>query len=430
MGLRDTIREARRALALKFVKDTLWGLAGTGVQGGFGFATNVVLVQFYGADGLGRFALALSVCLPLQLVTAFGMAGSVAKYASERGDDEGHVRAVLSAALLLVVPISLAVVVLGWLAAPALHWVYRDDTVLALYRVLLVSLPFAAVNKVLLGLLNGLRDMKAYAVFRAARFVLVFAGIVGLHLETGSIRACAWAVPAAEVVLLAALAVRSRLPLRLGRPAALWLKRHLRFGGYGQMHALVADLLFRVDVLIIGALLATTEVGLYAFAADVAKGLTLGAVLIQINFNPVISRLWTERKTADLAAYAARVRKHTYLLHVPVIALAAVGYPLFVYLFKPEMAVGRHFAAYGILLAGVFAYSGYAALLGLMAYTGHVRQQLVRSVAALVVNAAGSALLVPVLGIVGAAVSTCLAFATIILYMRWFARKGLGLAVG
>jgi O-antigen/teichoic acid export membrane protein len=218
--------------------------------------------------------------------------------------------------------------------------------------------------------------------------------------------------------------------MRIALPPRRWLARHLRFGGYSQMHALVADLLFRADVLIIGGFLASTEVGLYAFASDVAKGLTVAAVLIQINFNPVISRLWTERKKADLAAYVARVRKHTYLVHVPIVALAAVGYPVFVYLFKAEMAVPRHFAAYYILLGGVFVYSGYAALLGLTAYTGHVRHQLVRSVAALAVNAAGSVLLVPVLGIAGAAVSTCLAFGSIIVYMKWFARTQLGLDGG
>jgi len=426
MGLRDTIREAREALALKFVKDTIWGLVGTVVQGVFGFATNAVLVQFYGTDGFGRFALALSACLPLQLVTAFGMTSSVAKHTAEHSHDAGHVRAVLSAALVLVIPISVVVVLLGWAAIPVLDWIYRDAAFLALYTVLLASLPFAAINKVLIGLLNGLRDMKAYAVFQAARFVLVFVGIVVLHVQTGSLQTCVWAVPAAEVVLLAALAVRTRLPMRIGLPAGRWLKTHARFGGYSCLHNFVADLLFRADVLIIGGFMDSVAVGLYTFAADVAKGLTMGSVLVQANFNPVIARLWAEGRTADLSAYAARVKKHTYLLHLPVVGLAAVGYPVFIVLFKGEMAVAPHFAAYYILLGGVFLYSGYAAILGLTAYTGHIGHQLCRSVVALTINAAGSALLVPLVGIVGAALSVCLAFLSVICYMRWFVKARLG----
>ena len=430
MGLGDQYRQVKETLRLKFVKDTIWVLVGNIVLGVFGILVNVVLVTHFGAEGLGQFALAFSVYLVAHIVALLGLDHAVTKFVSEAGDDQRHVGRVLTAALALVVAASGAVTAAAWAARPLLAFLYQNADFLALYTVLLPGLPLFAVNKLLAGYLNGVRDMKAYAVVQAARYVLVFAGINALYAATGSLATCGYAVPAAEAVLLAGMIVRTRLYRRLRWPGGLeWFRKLLGFGFYSCLHGFVVELNFRIDILVVGHFLDGFMLGVYAFASDVAKGLTAFSVLVQVNFNPIISRLWAEHQVDDLKAYIARVRKSTYLMYVPIVVLAAAGYPVFIYLFKPEMAVAPHFAAYYILLGGVFVFSGYSALLGLLAFTGNVGAQLRRAVCAVVVNAAGSLILVPVVGIIGAATSTCLALVVLIVYTATYAKTQLGIRI-
>jgi len=430
MGLGDQYRQVKEMLRLKFIKDTIWVLVGNVVLGVFGILVNVALVSHFGAEGLGQFALAFSVYLMTHIVALLGLDQAVTKFISEAADDPQHVGRVLTAALILVAAAAGIVTAAAWAVRPVLAWVYPEADLLPLYTVLLMGLPLFAINKLLAGYLNGMRDMKAYAVVRAARYVLVFGGIHALYAAKGSLVTCGYAVPAAEAALLLGMLVRTRLHRRLRRPGgAEWFRRLLRFGFYSCLHGFVVELNFRVDILVVGYFLNGFLLGVYAFASDVAKGLTAFSVLVQINFNPIISRLWTEHQVDDLQAYIARVRKSTYLMYVPILVLAAGGYPVFIFLFKPEMAVTAHFAAYYILLGGVFVFSGYSALLGLLAFTGNVTAQLRRAVLAVVVNAAGSLILVPVVGIIGAAISTCLAFGVLIAYTAVYAKTRLGIRI-
>jgi len=429
MGLTDIFPQLRRTLQLKFVKDTIWVVASYVVLGASGIAVNTVLVGFYGEGAFGHFALAFSLYMLLHMVAVMGVNNSVIKYVAERAEDDEHTGSVITGGLLVVAG-SASVITLGaWLASPLVATVYEPPAVLAIYKVMLLGLPLFAVNKVLVGLLNGLRDMTAYAMFQASRYVLVLGGVLAVAIGGGSLVECAWAVPAAEVVLLAGLAARTRLPRRLRLRGVLdWCRRHLVFGFLSSLHDVAVELYFRVDILIVGRF-DERMLGLYAYASDVAKGLTAFSILVQVNFNPIISRLWSSQQVDALGDYMRRVRRSTYLMYLPVLVLAAVGYPALVYLFRSEMLVWQHLVSFYILLAGVVLFSGYSALLGSMAYTGHLNAQVRRSLYALAVNTVGSLTLVPLIGIIGAAVSTLVTFLLLAGTTHVFIRRRLGIAL-
>ena len=65
-------------------------------------------------------------------------------------------------------------------------------------------------------------------------------------------------------------------------------------------------------------------------------------------------------------------------------------------------------------------FSGYSALLGVLAYTGHVGLQLRRSFYTLALNAVLSLTLIPLLGIMGAALSVVASFLLAAGYTRQF----------
>lgn len=426
MGLREACNQIRETLAIKFVKDTVWILSANVALGVFGFLTNVVLVTYYGADGLGHFMLAFSVYLLLHVISVMGTNSSVIKYTAERAEDGSHVAGVLTAGALLAAALSVPVALAGWAGTSLVALVYEAPAVVAIYRVFLVGLPLFAVNKVLAGLLNGLRDMKAYAVAQAARYVLVFAGIVALHAGGASLHQCAWAVPASEALLLVGLLWRTALPKRWRlTEAGAWVRRHLRFGFYSCLHDFAGELYFRIDILVVGFFAEPLMLGLYVFASDVAKGLIAFSTLVQINLNPIISKLWASRDVLALRDYMRRVRKATYLMYVPVVVCAAVAYPVFVVLFRSEMIVRQHFGAFYVLLAGTFVLSGYSAMLGVMAFTGHLGTQMRRSVYALLTNTVGSLILVPAVGIMGAAMSTLATFLVLVGYTHHFIKARL-----
>ena len=426
MGFIDLVRQSRQTLKLKFVRDTAWTGVSTVVLMASGLAINTLLLGRYGQAMYGNWIVAFTIYMLLHMVAVMGINNSVIKYVAEQADDRRHVAGVVTASLVIVLGLSLALALLAWAASPIVTRVYTSPEILTVYHILLLALPLFSVNKVLVGLLNGLRDMTSYAMFQAARYVLVLAGIIIVVAAGGRLVDCAWTIPAAEVLLLVGLLIRTRLPARLNlRAAGPWFRRHLHFGFLSSLHDVAVELYFRIDILIVGALMSEDMTGLYGYASYITKELTAFSILVQVNFNPIISKLWASGDRAALGDYMRRVRRNTYLMYVPIVLLVGVGYPLFILGFKSEMAVWDHFAAFYVLLASVLLFSGTSALLGVMAYTGHLGHQVRRSLYALLANTVGSLTLVPLVGIIGAAVSTLAAFLVVVVTTHAFIRRRL-----
>lgn len=159
------------------------------------------------------------------------------------------------------------------------------------------------------------------------------------------------------------------------------------------------------DVLLLGLLAAVTDVGVYRVAAQGALLVSLGLTALNTVVAPFAVRLNAQGERHKLQKLVRRTAQAALAFALPAVALFAVaGEWLLVTLFGIEFA-----AAYWpllILALGQLANAGFGATGMLLNMTGFERDVTLVVAIAAVLNVALNLVLIPLLGVIGAAVAT------------------------
>ena len=370
-----------------------------------------------GAEVQGAFALFTSVeGALLALLSGFGVA--LARRVSHHGEDP---RALLTA-------VALCCIGLGALAALALlvlaHW---GPPGYASLWVLAIGAPLLLVAPNLAGLWLGAGRMAPMAALTLAppwlalglMAALWWAGQASLAGVLG-----AW-VGAKVAVGLALLTLLWRAA-RLAAPDWLALRAELPFVAAIGVTNLVGLLNYRVGLLVVERTLGLAATGVYSIAVMVAELLWfVSSSLTQA----VYGRIGTPERAAAAATTlrAVRLSAGALLLAAPMLWLLARG--LIPWVLGPAYADSLWPLA--LLLPGMAVFGGASALSAY--FTNHAGLPRVPAQVAalsLVVNAALALLLVPRMGMAGAALAATLSYTTAVAVLAWrFARHaGLPLA--
>jgi O-antigen/teichoic acid export membrane protein len=275
--------------------------------------------------------------------------------------------------------------------------------------VVLALVPFVLLQAFLSGLLQGEERFREYNFqhLMPTLFALVGMPIALLWLQTGLVGAIvthALIMAAVTVWLVARIHRRARI--RVGGNAEL-ARGMLGFGGKSYLQTLAATLHFRIDQYMIAAFLDPTQVGLYAIAVNLTN---LLLKLPDATGTVLYPRL-AGAGERDAHAQTSAVCRHTIFI----VALAAVVYLVggrwVVQLLYGEAYMGA-VQPMLLMLPGVVMLSLY--LLLTRNFTSRNRQQvnIVAAAAALGINVALNWLLIPRLGIAGAAISHAISYST------------------
>jgi O-antigen/teichoic acid export membrane protein len=291
-----------------------------------------------------------------------------------------------------------------------------------------------ALNKVLLAATNGLRRMRAFAVLNGLRYLLLLVGLfVAMALGFDGAR-LGFVFSFAEGLLLLCLAFEVGGVLAGLRRGGIsgWAGVHLVYGAKSVVSGMLLELNSRVDVLMIGRFLGDGPVGIYAFASTLAEGFFQLLVVLQHNYNPLIARSLTQGAhepgpaQEEFHAMVQRGKRTTYLWMTLAAALSVAGYPLYVMLVgRPEFWAS--WLPFGVLVAGMWVVSGYmpfAQTLLMANRPGWHTAVMVGSVAS---NVLFNWLLIPRMGITGAALGTGLALVVSACLLVAFVRARVGL---
>lgn len=412
----------------KFLKDSLWLLASTLLMGVSGIAINAVVTSLLGVAAFGVYSLGLRVYLFLGLISPWGINISVMKYTAEL-DDIRERSACLSSALRLTLICSLFVTILGWFIAPLFSALFdTGDLTTGLRSVLLGLIPFS-LNKTYTGVLNGLRDIKGLSLFQALRWLLLIFFSVSLTWAFRNVSASLSAFLWTEVLLLPLLMLycrRYRIPLDSSdRHPSEWNRRHFDFGVRTMLSTAVNDLYTYLDVFMIGVFMDKTAVGAYSFASDISKNLFLVSQIVGTNFNPIISRLWSQRDLASLKQAMRRLLRTTYLVYALLFPVSILGYIAFLKYGIRDPAMGASILPFVILTTGVALCSGYQSFSAILMVTGYPGDRLRVTLVSLLFNAALNLALLPVWGIAGAALATTLAYIGTVISTNHYTKRRL-----
>lgn len=409
-----------------------WNLVSLAFLALAGIFLNIAIGRWYSPAALGTFNVVFAIYIFLSQLAAFGLQFSALQAVSTLDTgNPARLRSVVQGGLLACLAIAVLVTLCAFLGTPLLARLFPAVPDFASAWLLAVPglIPFA-LNKFLLGVVNGLQHMRAFALLQAGRFLFILVSLGALTM----LHAPAHALPAilalGEFMLFCVSAsyVARIVPMRGSwRNATSESMRHLRFGIRILPAGLVGELNTRVDVLMLGALVNDRTAGVYSIAALIYEAALQAVVVVRNNISPQLAR-------SMAAGDKQGILRFSRILGLGITAIMIVGattaYVLYPHLAgllfgDQDFAAARH-PLFWLMLALPFA----AAPLCYSLILSQANQPTLQSVAmmlSLAVNVSANAVLIPRFGMEGAAIAMGLSAITMGLAVVIITRRALGI---
>jgi O-antigen/teichoic acid export membrane protein len=307
------------------------------------------------------------------------------------------------------------IVGLAVLSVPNMNAAPNDRPTLLLFGAPL--LPLVGLNAVRRSTLRGLRHVfqaQLPELLALPSFHLLFAGVL---LATGMLNpatALASQVGAtASAFLFGTWLLRRRCPpqARTATPVfrnRAWARSIIPF----TLLAGASTLNEQIGVLTLGWLATAEEVAALKVAQSGAVWVALPLTIVNLAIGPHVARLHREGDTERLQKLSRRSSRSAMLFSVPAVLLLTLsGRPLIRLVFGDAYATLADWPL-AILALGQLVSVAVGSVGLFLAMTGYERDVLWGQVAALLVNAASALVLIPVMGAVGAALSTAIGIVT------------------
>lgn len=428
--------------AERLVRSGSSSLLGSAFAAVAALALTVLVGNGLGAYGTGVFFQAVGVFTIASHVLRLGTTSSLVRMISEQhafGRRGEMWRSVVIGVLPVLVVATLAAGVISvfswdladWLGAPA-----ERDNLAGLLREMAPFLVLGAVFAVLGTATRMARGITAYTVIQSillplSRLILVGAAIVLVWDAFGVFRAWLAVIP---VWLLVTILV-------LARPLVLdWRQRHSaqesfgtaagRFWRFSASRALGGTfeiLLEWSDVLIVAALASPAEAGVYAVATRTIRVGQIVDRAMRLAVSPTISQMLARSELRSARDLHTSVTRAMILSNWPYYLVLATMGPALLSIFGPEFEDG---AVVLTILAGSMMIAAAAGMLqSLLLQGGKSTWQMFNKGLALGVSIGLNLLLVPLIGIVGAAVTWAVGILLDTSIASWQVHKGMGVSL-
>jgi O-antigen/teichoic acid export membrane protein len=379
----------------------------------------VVLARILGPADRGELAAVILWPTLLTTIGSFGLA-QAATYHAARAPRLG---VLVGSTLAVAVADSILLVAIGWAILPLVLGGHEDSVVRDAQLFLSAFVPLSLIAVSMMSILNG---SHRFAWFQSLRLILIGTTVTGIVVlaATGSMTvgsAAAAYIAGYVVTATVALAVvmwTVGSEIGVSRDSARGL---LGFGWRSQLSTSMWSLNERADQLVISAFFSPASLGLYVVAVTLTSLTTLVGFSFALVALPMIARFEALRE---------RQRMARLIVASTLLCATAVSVPIF--LAEPtliRLLFGADFAdAAGVgrvlLVAGiVFALN--RVLEAVLQAVGRPLESSIGEGVALAMTAAGLAVLLPTMGIMGAGVTSLIAYAASSTFMVFRAAQAL-----
>lgn len=418
----------RSALAHKINRDIAWTFVSFGILAISGILMNIMIVMFRDAAALGVFNLSYAIYLIGSQIAVFGIHNSVMRYTAYHAEDPFERGRMFSSAMLLTL-ISGGIFGLSiYLATPVFKAIFASADAAEAIGVTGFGLMLFPLNKVLIGYINGLRHMRALAILQTTRYLTVLIAVAIVSVSSLSFTYASFSFFIAELLTTISTIIYMKKAglLQHLRFTRKWVKEHLVFGGKGALGSIFLDMNTRVDVLLIGIFLSDSHVGVYSFAAMLVDGLQHILSMLRVNFNPVLVMVMRDKdwKQAKKLLHYSKIYVFLGVLLLSLIVIPC--FYIFVHYFVHDKSLIEGWKVLAVLFAAYVIISGFTPFDNLLLASGHPAQQTIQNISISFVNVVFCLLLIPVSGIIGAAIATALGYIVGTVVMLFYSNRLLG----
>lgn len=385
-----------------------FNLVALGIAGGCGILFNLLISFLYGTEALGLISQVYSLLIIFGQVGVFGNQFSVQKYVASTDSHEEKSHIIISA-LGLSVFISAVVSLIFYFLADVVAQLQSNSNIYYSIRYACIGLFFFCLNKVILGALNGLMQMRSFAVLQLIRalFLLLFAYLLYFFkTEIQKISLIFTFTEGIVFIIGVLLLIRQEL-LMIKRFNKEWVKNHFFFGLHSMPAGLLIEMNTKVDVLMLGYFLSDREVGIFSMAATFSEGFSLILNVLRSNFNPIMAKYLVGNNLKELHEfidnYKPKIVKGMILISlISLVAYKGIGFV------SGNQDWNASFLNFCILVLGVLLISKSFPFLTLIVQAGKPGWFSFAILLGILVNCILNLIFIPLLGTVGAALSTSL----------------------
>lgn len=406
----------------KFSKDTIWLLAAQIILITSGLSLNLIIGSKYGPATLGVFNQVLSFYLILTAIFSFGLNNSILqKISSNRKDD---ISKIFSSNLFLTIGISTTLIFFSILITSHFPGLFSSSEVAKGLMPTLFAVPLFNANKNFMALDTALRAQKAFAVTRAARWIILIV-LISLNIFTfKSKEGIFYSFFFTELFLLIFHLVKNKYFLTKWIKLSE-LKDNLNFGFKSFSAEIFSIFNSQADILIIGYFLTQTEVGVFSFYIFFVKAIFILPGIIQQNINPIISKHWKEQTISLLEDQLKVLRKNNWRVISFIALITGVLYFLLVTIFRTGFYQSLPFFYVNLIFAIPLATISWGGAALVMAEK--LKANLLRTGIILIFSIVSLLLLTFSFGLVGACIAVSLNFVFQFFMLFKYVQKDLGI---
>jgi O-antigen/teichoic acid export membrane protein len=170
-------------------------------------------------------------------------------------------------------------------------------------------------------------------------------------------------------------------------------------------------------------------VGIYSFASMIAEGFNQLPFVLRTAINPVITTAYLKKSPSLLQRIITRsVRKYyRYFMLLGVAVL--IGYPIALYIFGINDKLQGSWTVLAILISGICLSSGYLPFQLIFNQLGFPALQTLFLFMYFLTNLVLNFILVPFIGMYGAAIATAIAYIFQIFYMKYLVKRKISINI-
>ena len=309
---------------------------------------------------------------------------------------------------------TLAVACIGVLLTAALIYLFSESLFPGISSALLYIALLILPGQLLLALVTGL--FQAQQDFRTFNLLTLLQPVSALLLHLTAYMAGAFSLK----VVLWAVAISYAITLLFGalrlygriRPADLetdtrYLKKAINYGYKVHIGRIATLLISRSDLFMVNLFLGPAAAGIYTVAVRLVEQLWMISQAVSVVLFPRLSAL-VDRETEKQKLTAIMASAILWLTLVLAILLTVVATPLVGLLFGDEFLEAA--LPFALMLPGVVLFSSARVMANDFAARNLVQLNLILTLGTLALNILGNLFLVPLYGVVGAAIATSFSY--------------------
>lgn len=391
------------------------------VSGFLQLVTVVIIARVYGAEINGSYALAL--LLPSMLATFLNIGIGPANVYYLGSSQVTPRKALLTASKFVGLLSVIGLILGGLLVELKSETFFPGINPLALWLGLL-GFPISLMQGSISSVFQGLQKFKEFNLVLLARPAIMLALVVSLVILKNSelyLLVIAYLVAGAITLMFSYWVLKKHIGATRVELEGDYSKKAISYGYKAHLSNLMAFLNYKADIFLVNFFLNPASAGVYVIAVQLSEKLWIFSQAISTVLLPRLSELsCDEEKRKQITPLITRFTLFLTVFLGVVFALVA---NIFISIVFGVEYIGA-LSPLLILLPGIVLASGSRILANDLAARGRPELNLYTAVIVVVCNVAGNLILIPTLGLTGAAIATTIAYCInfmlkLLLYMQF-----------